>query len=132
MAVFAARMRMSAGKRAAPDLPAQRAAVQRVAARQAGQVQAQRPTLVRLRTSGCQCQAAQLLGGRLLLASQAPTLPLPTCKRMDCRCRYEQVVDLRRRDRRQAIDRRDAIRLDDGRRHRPDRRMPNTVWNEAY
>ena len=128
--VLALRMRAAARKPLAPALPAQRAAVQRVAARHAGQ--AQRPTLVRLRTSGCNCLAAQLLGGRLLLASQAPTLPLPICKRMDCRCRYEPVFDQRRRDRREAIDRRDAIRLDDGRRHRPDRRQPNAVCDAAF
>ena len=132
MAAWVVRMRMSPRKRAAPSLPTQRAAVQRVAERQAAHMRAEMPTLVRLRTSGCNCQAAQLLGGRLLLASQAPTLPLTTCKRMDCRCHYERVVDQRRSDRREAIDRRDAIRLLDGRRLRQDRRMPNMAWDKAY
>jgi hypothetical protein len=59
-------------------------------------------------------------------------LPLMSCKRMDCTCRYEAYPDKRRWQRRNADDRRDGFRLEDGRRYRPDRRRPNTVWDEAH
>jgi hypothetical protein len=70
-----------------------------------------------------------------LLAEQpvraAPALPLFSCGRVDCACRYERMGDPRRKARRVANDRRDNIRFENGRRERPDRRMPNTVWDQA-
>ncbi len=45
--------------------------------------------------------------------------------------RYERMGDPRRTARRVADDRRDGIRFENGRRQRPDRRMPNTVWDQA-
>jgi hypothetical protein len=106
-------------------------ALQRVIARQAAQRENAPSPLLRLRSDGCRCGAAELLGTRRFDAASAPPLPLPHSKRMDCRCRYEAVPERRREQRRQEEDRRGAIRLDDGRRLGADRRTALALWDGA-
>jgi len=90
-----------------------------------------RNTLLRLHApSGC-CRDAQLMTEFPLSAASAPALPLVGCGRVDCACRYERMPDARRAERRLAEERRDAIRFENGRRRRPDRRATNTVWMGA-
>lgn len=116
--------------------PIQTRAPTRLPTRDAPAIQARRnpatrTTLLRLHApSGC-CGDAQLLAEHPLSSGSAPALPLIGCGRMDCACRYERAADARRTERRLADDRRDAIRFENGRRRRPDRRMQNTVWNQA-
>ena len=78
------------------------------------------------------CEAARHYVGRTLDAATAPKLPLPGCGVVECRCRYERVVNLRRKERREAIDRRDEIRFETkiDRRANPDRRVWNAFWDK--
>jgi hypothetical protein len=78
------------------------------------------------------CEAARHYVGRTLDAATAPKLPLPGCGVVECRCRYERVVNLRRRERREATDRRDEIRFETkiDRRSNPDRRVWNAFWDK--
>jgi hypothetical protein len=77
------------------------------------------------------CEAARHYVGRTLDAATSPKLPLPGCGVVECRCRYERVVNLRRRERREATDRRDEIRFQTkiDRRANPDRRTWNAFWD---
>ena len=77
------------------------------------------------------CEAARHYVGRTLDAATAPKLPLPGCGVVECRCRYERVVNLRRSERREAADRRDEIRFETkvDRRTSPDRRVWNAFWD---
>jgi hypothetical protein len=78
------------------------------------------------------CEAARHYVGRTLDAATAPKLPLPGCGIVECRCRYERVVNLRRKERREATDRRDEIRFETkiDRRGNPDRRIWNAFWDK--
>jgi hypothetical protein len=77
------------------------------------------------------CEAARHYVGRTLDAATSPKLPLPGCGVVECRCRYERVVNLRHRERREATDRRDEIRFETkvDRRTNPDRRLWNAFWD---
>jgi hypothetical protein len=78
------------------------------------------------------CEAARHYVGRTLDAATAPKLPLPGCGVVECRCRYERVVNLRRKERREASDRRDEIRFETkiDRRANPDRRVWGAFWDK--
>ncbi len=78
------------------------------------------------------CEAARHYVGRTLDAATAPKLPLPGCGVVECRCRYERVVNLRRKERREASDRRDEIRFETkiDRRAKPDRRVWGAFWDK--
>ena len=78
------------------------------------------------------CEAARHYVGRTLDAATAPKLPLPGCGVVECRCRYERVVNLRRMERREATDRRDEIRFETkiDRRANPDRRLWTAFWDK--
>jgi hypothetical protein len=78
------------------------------------------------------CEAARHYVGRTLDAATAPKLPLPGCGVVECRCRYERIVNLRRKERREATDRRDEIRFETkiDRRANPDRRVWNAFWDK--
>jgi LPXTG-motif cell wall-anchored protein len=78
------------------------------------------------------CEAARHYVGRTLDAATAPKLPLPGCGVVECRCRYERVVNLRRKERREVTARRDEIRFETkiDRRAKPDRRIWNAFWDK--
>lgn len=112
-------------------VPLRRAPASSAAATLACHRSGARTPLLRLQAPpGC-CRDAQLLAEQPLSVGTAPGLPLFSCGRVDCACRYERMGDPRGTERRVAEDRRDAIRFENSRRHRPDRRMPNTVWDQA-
>jgi hypothetical protein len=78
------------------------------------------------------CEAARHYVGRTMDAATAPKLPLPGCGVVECRCRYERVVNLRRKERREATERRDEIRFETkiDRRANPDRRVWGAFWDK--
>lgn len=78
------------------------------------------------------CEAARHYVGRTLDAATAPKLPLPGCGVVECRCRYERVVNLRRKERREATARREEIRFETkiDRRAHPDRRVWSAFWDK--
>ena len=59
---------------------------------------------VSIRPSKNACAAAEDLSGRLILATKAPTLPLPECDADDCTCHFEH-----HKDRRSGKDRRNPF-----------------------
>lgn len=65
---------------------------------------------------------------------QVPVLPLVGCDSVNCRCHFTYLKDRRGgHDRREASDRRDAIRFDiqrTDRRSGDDRRRKNNVWKD--
>lgn len=71
------------------------------------------PVGVMLRSKGAPCPSALLYKDHWWPMDQAPTLPMPDCKKGElCTCVLEQTVDRRSRDRRVSRDRRDVIRFD--------------------
>jgi len=77
------------------------------------------------------CDAARRQVGHTFDVAASPSLPLPECGRVDCRCRYERIVNRRRQQRRESADRRTEIRFDAkiDRRKNPDRRLRNNFWD---
>jgi len=85
-----ARMRGRAGRR--PKAPSQQRGVDET-------VRTARFSAVEIRTALDSCAAAQALVGEVLLASQAPVLPLKGCDR-PCRCAFTKLADRRQETRR--------------------------------
>lgn len=50
---------------------------------------------VSLKYSSNACDAAKAMTGRRFLASAAPTLPLPDCDALECRCGFDHHADRR-------------------------------------
>ena len=88
--------------------------------------------LLVLRTGpgGCSCAASRQFSGKTFDRASAPKLPLASCARADCECRFEAIADRRRNPRRMSADRRDLIRFatKSDRRISTDRRRLNAVW----
>jgi hypothetical protein len=74
----------------------------------------------------------EFMHGRRYRTEDAVALPAVGCNLSDCRCRYEPVSDTRRRERRHAANRRNAIRFEAGtdRRAGGDRRQ-NDIWQHG-
>ncbi len=77
------------------------------------------------------CPAAGRMHRKIFHAYAKPALPIPSCKRHKCRCRFEEWPDLRVSKRRTNIDRRGMNRDTEDRRKRPDRRESGRVWNKV-
>ena len=51
------------------------------------------------------CRVAEVMRGKVFLASEAPTFPLKECKQKECSCKYTHLEDRRDEDdRRQATE----------------------------
>lgn len=79
---------------------------------------------IRLRPGPNACAPARQQAGHRIPTSEMPRLPLPGCRVQVCRCRFEEVYERRRGERRKQGDRRKTIRFDDagGDRRKKDRR----------
>jgi hypothetical protein len=79
------------------------------------------------------CELTHWLDGRLFSRQDAIPLPMPGCNRAGCSCHYEVVADRRRKERRIADDRRDALRFEakTGRRDTGVDRRDRSAWNNA-
>ncbi len=77
------------------------------------------------------CEAARHYIGRTLDAATSPSLPLPGCGVVECRCRYERIANRRGEERRESTDRREEIRFHStgDRRKNPDKRHGNRFWD---
>jgi len=49
------------------------------------------------------CNAAKKIHGKRFLSAEAPTLPLPACKKAHCHCEYKHHEDRRSESRRQDV-----------------------------
>jgi len=77
------------------------------------------------------CKTAARLNNRRLETRHAIVLPLPACDLAACACEYRAAPNLRKRDRRVQMDRRDGIRMEhskEDRRKGVDRRKTNNSW----
>ena len=78
------------------------------------------------------CQYAKHHDGTRRQAFECPSLPLPDCNSGTCQCHYRAITEERRRQRRQAHDRRHELRIEGGedRRKLHDRRKDQAEWHE--
>jgi hypothetical protein len=77
------------------------------------------------------CVAARKYSGQIFSFDNAPRLPLPGCSERRCTCRYQGVLEHRRRVRRMEHDRREDIRFEtdhNDRRGPRDRRRGSVRW----
>lgn len=72
------------------------------------------PRLVQLRAGPGACSLARQQAGRVYQGAEQPRLPLPGCRADQCLCRFEGIVERRRRVRREKADRREAVRFGAG------------------
>ena len=76
------------------------------------------------------CQGAQVIGGKRFLSRKAPSLPLPGCDAVTCRCVYTHFSD-----RRSGVDRRapdvwnpHSEQMSENRRQNRGRRSTDARW----
>lgn len=82
---------------------------------------------IRIRPGPNACAPARQQAGHRIPTSEMPRLPLPGCRAQVCRCRFEEVYERRRGERRKQRDRRQTIRYGEagGDRRKKDRRRGN-------
>lgn len=86
---------------------------------------AQTTHLVQLRAGPGACSLARQQAGSVYETADQPRLPLPGCRADRCLCRFDGIVERRKRARREHGDRRETVRFGEAvsdRRSRGDRR----------
>jgi hypothetical protein len=80
------------------------------------------------------CNYARNHAGLRKKAQDCAALPLSDCNSTTCKCHYRPIFDSRKRQRRQDLDRRNAIRFDAGedRRKLEDRRANQPNWQDKH
>jgi hypothetical protein len=85
--------------------------------------------ILKVPDQNCACEGARLFAGRTFEFANAPTLPLPGCGLVDCRCSYERIANRRHKERRQGDERRDSFRFETKvERRKADRRKQTGLW----